>query len=47
VTALAVFGKRRKLLGHKSITTTADIYTDWDIDQLEETMRLVNEEGGL
>jgi site-specific recombinase XerC len=35
----------QKLLGHKSITTTADIYTDWDIDQLEETMRFVSEEG--
>jgi hypothetical protein len=32
---------------HASIQTTADIYTDWDIDQLEETMRLVNEEGVL
>lgn len=31
----------QKLLGHSSITTTGDIYTDWDIDQLEETMRLV------
>ena len=29
----------QKLLGHSSITTTGDIYTDWDIDQLEETMR--------
>jgi integrase len=32
----------QKLLGHSSITTTADVYTDWDIDQLEETMRLVS-----
>src|SRR4029450_3970188 len=31
----------QKLLGHSSITTTGDIYTDWDIDQLEETMRFV------
>ena len=31
----------QKLLGHSSITTTGDIYTDWDIDQLEETMRIV------
>jgi hypothetical protein len=31
----------QKLLGHSSITTTGDIYTDWDIDQLEETMRYV------
>jgi integrase len=35
----------RKLLGHSSITTTADIYTDWDIDQLAETMREVLGEG--
>ena len=33
----------QKLLGHSSITTTADIYTDWDIDQLAETMRQVVE----
>ena len=31
----------QKLLGHSSITTTGDIYTDWDIDQLEETLRIV------
>jgi hypothetical protein len=31
----------QKLLGHASITTTADIYTDWDIDQLAETIRQV------
>jgi site-specific recombinase XerD len=39
----------QKLLGHSSITTTGDIYTDWDIDQLEETMRYVtgeDESGG-
>jgi site-specific recombinase XerC len=29
----------QKLLGHASIQTTADIYTDWDIDQLAETLR--------
>jgi integrase len=29
----------QKLLGHSSITTTGDIYTDWDIDQLEQTLR--------
>jgi site-specific recombinase XerC len=28
-----------KLLGHSSISTTGDIYTDWDIDQLAETLR--------
>jgi len=26
------------LLGHASISTTADVYTDWDIDQLTATM---------
>jgi site-specific recombinase XerD len=31
----------QKLLGHSSITTTGDIYTNWDIDQLEQTMREV------
>jgi site-specific recombinase XerC len=35
----------QKLLGHSSITTTGDIYTDWDIDQLAETMRQVLDEG--
>jgi integrase len=29
------------LLGHKSIVTTANVYTSWDIDQLRETMREV------
>jgi hypothetical protein len=29
------------LLGHASISTTGDIYADWDIDHLAETMRLV------
>jgi site-specific recombinase XerC len=28
----------QKLLGHKSIMTTADIYTDWDDDQLTRSM---------
>jgi site-specific recombinase XerC len=31
----------QKLLGHASIQTTGDIYTDWDIDQLAETMASV------
>ena len=31
----------QKLLGHSSITTTGDIYTDWDIDALADTMREV------
>lgn len=29
----------QKLLMHESIQTTADTYTDWDIDQLAETLR--------
>jgi integrase/recombinase XerC len=38
----------QKLLGHASIQTTADIYTDWDIDQLAETLRqVVTDENGL
>jgi site-specific recombinase XerC len=28
----------QKLLGHTSIQTTGDIYADWDIDQLKDTM---------
>jgi len=28
----------QKLLGHSSIQTTADAYTDWDLDQLAATM---------
>jgi site-specific recombinase XerC len=35
----------QRLLGHASIQTTADIYLDWDLDQLAETMREVLEEG--
>ena len=31
------------LLGHASIQTTADIYVDWDIEALAETMRRVTE----
>jgi site-specific recombinase XerC len=34
----------QKLLGHASIQTTADIYTDWDIDQLAATLADVLEE---
>ena len=34
----------QKLLGHASIQTTADIYLDWDIDALAETMREVVDE---
>jgi hypothetical protein len=32
------------VLGHSSITTTGDIYIDWDIDQLAETLRGMLEE---
>ena len=34
----------QKLLGHSSISTTADVYTDSDIDQLADTMREVVQE---
>jgi site-specific recombinase XerC len=34
----------QKLLGHSSISTTGDIYTDWDIDQPAETLRGMYEE---
>jgi integrase/recombinase XerC len=34
----------QKLLGHESIQTTGDIYTDWDIDQLAETLLEVVDE---
>jgi site-specific recombinase XerC len=34
----------QKLLGHATISTTADIYTDWDLDQLAETMLEVVDE---
>ena len=28
----------QKLLGHASIQTTGDIYTDWDVDQLAQSL---------
>ena len=31
----------QKLLGHASIQTTADVYVDWDLEQLAETMKEV------
>jgi len=34
----------QKLLGHSSIQVTGDSYTDWDIGQLEATMREVSDE---
>jgi site-specific recombinase XerC len=36
----------QKLLGHTSISATGDIYTDWDIDQLTDTLREMLGEGG-
>lgn len=35
----------QKLLGHSSISTTGDTYTDWDIDRLAETLTEILEEG--
>jgi integrase/recombinase XerC len=35
----------QKLLGHSSIQTTGDVYADWDIQQLAETMEQVLMEG--
>ena len=37
--------RQQKLLGHSSLSTTGDIYTDWDIDQLAETLSGILEEG--
>lgn len=31
------------LLGHESIQTTGDVYTDWDIDRLRATLAQLNE----
>ena len=31
----------QKLLGHSSIQTTGDIYADWDVNQLAQTMAQV------
>ena len=28
----------QKLLGHESIQTTGDVYTDWDVEQLAESL---------
>jgi len=35
----------QKLLGHASIQTTGDVYADWDIDQLAQTLADVLTEG--
>ena len=34
----------QKFLGHSSIQTTGDIYTDWDIDQLEASLGYLAEQ---
>jgi site-specific recombinase XerC len=34
----------QKLLGHASIATTGDVYTDWDIDQLAATLLELGDE---
>ena len=34
----------RSCLGHASVQTTGDVYADWDIDQLADTMRAVLED---
>jgi integrase len=34
----------QKLLGHADISTTGNIYTDWDIDQLTETLEAIGDE---
>ena len=34
----------QKLLGHSSIQTTGDVYSDWDIEQLAATMAEVLED---
>jgi integrase len=31
------------LLGHKLIRTTADVYVDWDVDWLTETLQAVHQ----
>ncbi len=28
----------QKLMGHASISTTGDVYTDWDVEQLAESL---------
>jgi site-specific recombinase XerC len=34
----------QKLLGHADISTTGNIYTDWDIEQLTETLEAIGDE---
>jgi site-specific recombinase XerC len=34
----------QKLLGHSTISTTADTYVDWDIDQLADTLRVIEDD---
>ena len=35
----------QKLLGHESIATTGDVFTDWDIDRFAETLLEVVDDG--
>ena len=37
----------QKLLGHKSMQTTGDIYTDWDLDQLADVLRALETDEGI
>ena len=34
----------QKLLGHRSMLTTADVYLDWDVDQLAASLADMLEE---
>ena len=36
----------RSYQGHSSVSTTGDVYTDWDIDQLADTLRGMYDEAG-
>ena len=40
----AVSGATRRILGHASIQTTADIYVDWELDQVAEIQRAMIQE---
>jgi site-specific recombinase XerC len=34
----------QRLLGHADISTTRNIYTDWDVDQLAETLEQIGDD---
>lgn len=36
----------QRLLGHSSVSTTGDIYVDWDIDQLADVLRAMESDEG-